>query len=139
MIDEKQFGKASSVGRKLLAQGPIAVAVSVSAGRVHVELNNGCAFIFPASQAQGLIGAKASALKQVEITSAGLSLYWPSLDVDLFVPALVKGVLGTRQWMAQIGSVGGKAVTPAKAISSRTNGKLGGRPRKSESATERRA
>jgi len=49
----------------------------------------------------------------------------------LYVPALVKGVLGTKQWMSQIGTAGGRAATVAKAAAARANGKLGGRPRKS--------
>jgi hypothetical protein len=38
--------------------------------------------------------------------------------------------LGTKQWMTQIGAVGGRASTVVKAAAARTNGKLGGRPRK---------
>jgi hypothetical protein len=38
--------------------------------------------------------------------------------------------LGTKQWMTQIGAVGGSASTVVKAAAARTNGKLGGRPRK---------
>jgi hypothetical protein len=130
MIDEASFAKAKERGRKLLTRGPLAISARYELGRVHVELNNGCAFIFPVDQAQGLAGAKPSQLRAIEITAAGLGLYWPKLDADLYVPSLVKGVLGTKEWMAQIGASGGRAVTVAKAIASRTNGKLGGRPKK---------
>jgi hypothetical protein len=34
-----------------------------------------------------------------------------------------------------LGRLGGKATSPAKTISSRENGKLGGRPRKAKSST----
>jgi hypothetical protein len=95
-----------------------------------VELNNGCAFEFPVEHAQGLAGAKAADLRTIEIQAAGLGLYWPKLDADLYVPSLVKGILGTKQWMAQIGASGGRAATAAKAAAARANGKLGGRPRK---------
>ena len=101
-----------------------------AAGRIHVELNNGCAFEFPVAHAQGLAGAKAAELRTIEVSAAGLGLHWPKLDADLYVPSLVKGVLGTKQWMTQIGAVGGKAATVAKAAAARANGKLGGRPRK---------
>lgn len=72
----------------------------------------------------------APSLRNIEISAAGLGLHWPKLDADLHVPALVKGVLGTKQWMKQIGAAGGKSVTVAKADAARANGKLGGRPRK---------
>lgn len=130
MINEASFAKASESGRRLLARGPVAKAAKYEAGRIHVELDNGCAFVFPAEQAQGLAGAGAADLKIIEVSGAGLSLYWPKLDADLYVPALIKGVLGTKQWMAQIGAAGGKVSTTAKAAAARTNGKLGGRPRK---------
>lgn len=130
MIDETSLHKAKARGRRLLARGPLALSARFEDGRIHVELNNDCAFVFPVDHAQGLAGAPVVDLGQVEVTAAGLGLYWPTLDVDLYVPTLVKGVLGTKQWMAQIGALGGKAASPQKAVSSRENGKLGGRPRK---------
>jgi hypothetical protein len=128
-IDEAVFSKATERGRKVLARGPLAIAVKYGDGRIHVELNNGCAFVFPVEHAQELVGAKISQLRVIEITSAGLGLYWPKIEVDLYIPSLVKGVLGTKDWMAKIGASGGKASTPAKVIASRNNGKLGGRPK----------
>jgi hypothetical protein len=129
-IDEASFANASERGRRLLVRGPLATAARYVAGRIHVELNNGCAFEFPVAHAQGLAGAKATDLRTIEVSAAGLGLHWPTLDADLYVPALVKGILGTKQWMTQIGAVGGRASTVAKAAAARANGKLGGRPRK---------
>jgi hypothetical protein len=129
-IDQASFAKASERGRRLLARGPLATTAKYVAGRIHVELNNGCAFEFPVAHAQGLAGAKAADLRTIEVSAAGLGLHWPTLDADLYVPALVKGILGTKQWMARIGAEGGRASTDAKAAAARANGKLGGRPRK---------
>lgn len=129
-LDEASIAHASEQGRRLLARGPLAIAAKYEAGRIHVELNNGCAFMFPVEQAQDLAGAKVVDLRRIEVQAAGLSLHWPRLDADLYVPALVKGFLGTRQWMAHIGAAGGKATTEAKAAASRSNGRLGGRPKK---------
>ena len=129
-IDEAALAKASQRGRRLLARGPLATAAKYAAGRIRVELNNGCAFEFPVAHAQGLAGAKAAELRIIEVSAEGLGLHWPKLDADLYVPALVKGILGTKQWMTQIGALGGTATTVAKADAARANGKLGGRPRK---------
>lgn len=128
--DVETFAKASEHGRRLLARSPLATAVRYESGRIHVELNNGCAFEFPVEQAQGLAGAKVADLRVIEIQASGLGLYWPKLDADLYVPTLVKGVLGTKRWMSEIGASGGRATSASKATAARANGKLGGRPKK---------
>ena len=130
LIDEATYAKANERGARVLARGPLATAAKYESGRIHVELNNGCAFEFPVEQAQGLAGAKVTDLRIIEIQSRGLGLHWPTLDADLYVPTLVKGILGTKQWMAQIGTAGGKTSTVAKAAAARANGKRGGRPKK---------
>ena len=129
-IDDATFAKTSERGRRLLARGPLATAARYVSGRIRVELDNGCAFEFPVVHAQGLAGAKVTDLRTIKIQAKGLGLYWPKLDADFYVPALVKGIMGNRQWMAQIGTVGGKVTSVAKVAAARTNGKLGGRPRK---------
>lgn len=136
LITSDDFEAANARGRRAMARGPRAVSArcekSGAGRRIVVELDNGCAFAFPVDQAQGLAGAKVTDLQRIEITPSGLGLHWPTLDADLSVPALVRGVLGTKQWMAQIGQAGGKAKSDKKAAASRANGKRGGRPRKSQ-------
>lgn len=129
-ISDANFEKSNEAGRRLLARGPLAISAGYANKRIRVELDNGCFFEFPVDHAQGLQGAKAADLKIIEIQASGLGLHWPKLDADLYVPALVKGVLGTKAWMAQIGAVGGAAKSATKASASRQNGKLGGRPKK---------
>jgi Protein of unknown function (DUF2442) len=129
-IDTIVYEKATEQGRRLLMRSPLAISARYAAGRVYVELNNGCAFVFPVAHAQELAHASVNDLRIIKVQAAGLGLYWPNLDADLYVPSLVKGVLGTKQWMAQIGAAGGAAKTKAKGTAARSNGKLGGRPRK---------
>jgi hypothetical protein len=100
--------------------------------RVVVDLNTGVQFAFPVKLAEGLAQATPESLSEIEITPAGLGLHWPKLGVDLYVPALLQGVFGYKSWMAQrLGAEGGRARTDAKAAAARTNGRKGGRPRKS--------
>mgnify|MGYP002146897045 CR=1 FL=1 len=74
----------------------------------------------------------ADALADIEISPAGLGLHWPQLDADVYLPALLQGVFGSRTWMAaQLGSAGGQARSPAKAAAARANGRKGGRPPRS--------
>jgi hypothetical protein len=100
-------------------------------GRIVVGLSNGLELGVPVDLAQGLAGARPSDLANIEISPTGLGLHWPRLDADLYLPALMEGVFGTRRWMAQVmGKAGGGSTSPAKRAAARTNGKLGGRPRK---------
>ena len=101
-----------------------------ASGRMVLELSNGCAFAFPAEMGQGLAGASAEDLAAVEITPSGTGLHWEKLDADLRVEALMRGVFGTRRWMAELARAGGSVKSDAKAAAARANGRKGGRPRK---------
>ncbi|MFD1788572.1 DUF2442 domain-containing protein [Sphingomonas floccifaciens] len=103
--------------------------------RVVVALNTGVELTFPTRIAEGLADASPDNLAEIEISPAGLGLHWPKLDADLYVPGLLQGVFGSKQWMArQLGAQGGRSRTAAKVAASRENGRKGGRPRKFASA-----
>lgn len=107
----------------------------VSRKMVVVTLGNGMELAFPPSLAQGLEHARASDLSAIEITPSGLGLYFPKIDADLYLPALMEGIVGSRKWMAaKMGKAGGHARSDAKTAASRENGKLGGRPRVAKTA-----
>ena len=94
-------------------------------------LHNGVELAVPDGLVEGLADAAPDDLADIEVTPAGLGLHWPKLDADVYVPALMQGVFGTRRWMAALlGAAGGKASTKAKAAAARENGRKGGRPRK---------
>ncbi len=102
-----------------------------SRDRVVVRLTTGAEFAFSPREVQGLQDAAAADLSAIEIDSFGLGLHFPKLDADLYVPALLEGIFGSKRWMAaRLGAAGGRARTPAKAAASRANGNRGGRPRK---------
>lgn len=99
--------------------------------RVVIGLDNGVQVAFPAKLAEGLTGASAGDLADIEVSPAGLGLHWPKLDADVYVPALLNGVFGSKRWIAaQLGATGGKARTGAKAAAARENGRKGGRSRR---------
>ncbi len=99
--------------------------------RIVVNLNTGVQIAFPTRLAEGLADASPDDLADIEVSPAGLGLHWPQLDADVYVPALLQGVFGSKRWMAaQLGAAGGKARSGAKATAARENGRKGGRPRK---------
>ncbi len=103
--------------------------------RIVVALSTGVELAFPTRLAEGLANASPEDLADIEISPAGLGLHWPRLDADLYVPALLQGVFGSKTWMArQLGAEGGRARTLAKAAAARENGRKGGRPRKTANA-----
>jgi hypothetical protein len=97
---------------------------------VVLKLATGVEVVIPRHLLQGLQNATPTELADIEIEGPGSGLHWPALDVDHYVPALLEGVFGTRQWMADLGRKGGQVRSPAKAAASRANGRRGGRPRK---------
>jgi hypothetical protein len=129
---EKNLGPAQVRGQATQATQARAVAARYDAARekIVITLSNGAEFSLPPHLAQGLAGASAEALAQIEITPSGFGLHWPLLDADLSVSGLLVGVFGNALWMREIASRGGRARSPAKAAAAQRNGARGGRPRK---------
>ena len=95
-----------------------------------LKMSNNRRKLIPREEIQGLSDAPPESLSNIEVSPNGTSLRWPLLDVDLYVPPLLQGIVGTREWMKHLGRQGGSAITPAKGRASRLNGRKGGRPRK---------
>ena len=128
-----ETSRANARAKRLLKSGPTAVEARYDrhSRRVVLSLSNGIGVTFAPNHAQGLEGATPSQLSAIEISPSGLGIHFPKLDVDLYLPALLESMLGSRRWMAmRLGQRGGRAGSAAKAAASRRNGKLGDRPRK---------
>jgi Protein of unknown function (DUF2442) len=131
-FDEEVVG-ATIRAKERLRSDPRAVAARYDRGQIIIDLSTGYQVSFAAVRAQGLAGAAPSDLAEIEITPSGYGLHWPKLDADLWLPALLEGVFGSRAWMAaRLGAEGGKATSDAKAAAARENGKRGGRPKRAK-------
>ena len=120
--------------RRLTEPRALAARYQEKSRRIVIDLSNGAQFAFPPEMAQGLAGAKHSALTQIVVSPAGTGLHWPLLDVDLTVHGLLAGMFGSRMWMRELASRGGRASSPKKAAAARANGAKGGRPRHKQRA-----
>jgi hypothetical protein len=138
-FDEEAIGATMRADERL-ARDPRAIAARYEDGRIVIDLSTHYRVSFSPERAQGLAGATPSDLAEIEITPSGYGLHWPKLDADLWLPALLEGVFGSRAWMAaRLGAEGGKATSDAKAAAARENGKRGGRPRTRKAKPARKA
>ena len=130
---ESQIKAALKQGKEDLKTDTRAVSARYdpATGKVTMELVNGCFYIFPTHLVEDLANAPPEMLDEVIVDSVGYNLHFPRIDADVYVPALVSGVFGTKRWMEKaLARRAGQAKSPAKAAASRANGKMGGRPRK---------
>jgi Protein of unknown function (DUF2442) len=130
----KEEFEAAKAAERARMRGPQAESAHYDAGRnrVIVRLTTGVELGFAPRDVEGLQDASADDLKAIEVEAFGLGIHFPKLDADLYVPALLEGVLGSKRWMAaQLGAAGGRTRSAAKTASSRENGRRGGRPRRS--------
>jgi hypothetical protein len=132
-VNEEEFARAQKRIQAKRKHGYAVAAHYVPAtSRIIVRLNSGVELVFPSSLMEGLAGALPEDLADIEITPAGLGLHWPRLDADVYIPALLNGIFGSRRWMAaQLGAAGGRVRSKSKSAASRANGRKGGRPRAS--------
>ena len=129
-ISEQEFQAAVLRGEEMRRNGyAVSAEYDARQNRLVVGLSNGVVIMVPVHLLEELAEAGADDLAEIEISPAGLGLHWPRLDADVYVPALMQGVFGTRRWMAaQLGASGGRATSKAKADAARANGRKGGRP-----------
>jgi Protein of unknown function (DUF2442) len=138
--DEFDIATERATRRRNRVPSAIGAYYDPDSGRVVVNLNTNLDVTFSPHSVQGLEKAKPSQLEPIEITPSGFGLHFPKLDADIYLPALLEGVLGSKRWIAaQLGSLGGKSKSVAKVSASRNNGRLGGRPKKSATKRKTRA
>jgi hypothetical protein len=123
---------------KKMQREPLATGVEFKSGPgldlLILKLSDGRRYVIPREELQGLQSATEEQIARVEILGGGTGLHWPDLNVDLYVPGLLRGVYGNKKWMAQIGRRGGAVRSTAKKRAARANGAKGGRPRRNEVA-----
>jgi hypothetical protein len=127
----RSYERATKAGEARLAKQPRAAKAHYDArkSRLVIELTNGVILMLPPKLLQGLKNATAAQLGKVELTPLGTGLHWEALDADLSVAGLAAGVFGSKSWMSELARYAGSHTSARKAVTSRQNGKRGGRPR----------
>lgn len=126
----------AAIAKAAVRPFPEAVAASYdpAGDAIVIRFADGVELRLPRRLVQGLQRATPEQLGRIVVEGPGTGLVWPALGVAHYVPGLVTGVFGTRQWMVEIGRRGGARRTKAKALAARANGAKGGRPRRTRSA-----
>jgi hypothetical protein len=134
------YAPASRAGRRAARTEPRAAKATYveRAKALSIELANGAIFTVPVKLIPGLRHAAARDLGAVEVLGRGGGLHWEKLHLDLSVPALVSSILKGPTWMAELGRIGGRKSSAAKAAAARKNGRKGGRPRSGAAPSSRR-
>lgn len=128
---QRSLSRATRAGEERLVKQPRAVKAYYNArkARLVVELANGVILMLPPRLLQGLQSATPAQIAKVELTPLGTGLHWEELDADLSVAGLASGAFGSKAWMSELARYAGSRTSARKAVSSRENGKKGGRPR----------
>ena len=91
-----------------------------------LRLSDGRRQLIARENIEGPQGAKPRQIAKVEIRGSGTGLHWPELDLDLYVPSLLRNIYGTNRWMVRLGRRGGTVKSPEKRKAPESNGREGG-------------
>jgi hypothetical protein len=134
MVTRDEAKRANMRAARLHDAGPTAVSATYDrrSDRVVVKLTSGIDIGFSPRATQGLETAKPAQLDPIEISPSGLGLHFPKIDADLYLPALLEGVFGSRRWMAaRLRERDSRSRrTATKTAAGRKDGGPGGRLRK---------
>jgi len=108
---------------------PEAMSARYENGKVQIELVSGWNFAFDPRIFFEFAAATEKDLKQIGLWGR-YTLGCPSLDVHIGIGSIIFKLIGDKFINAEIGRLRGKAISERKKKASRTNGKLGGRPKK---------
>ena len=90
---------------KQLEGEPRVLSAEYLGGRADVivlRLNTGGRLLIPREYLQGLEHATVAQLAEIQLWGGGISVAWPQLDVDHYLPHLLKRRYGNAQWMAEL-------------------------------------
>ncbi len=98
-------------------------------GKVNIELASGWNFAFDPKMFSEFENATESELKQIGLWGR-YTLGCPPLDVHIGIASIIFELIGDKVLSAEFGRRNGSTTSEKKRAASRTNGKLGGRPKK---------
>jgi hypothetical protein len=98
--DEHERAEARSAKKQKSMPRAVKAWLDETQGCVIVELSSGRKISFDPRHTQDLQNAKLSDLREIKISPSGFGLYFPRVEADLYLPAILKGTLGSKRWSA---------------------------------------
>ena len=93
IVDDMQIAAARAAGEAgLQASRAVAVRYLPLRDRVEIDLASGWSVQVPRSFSARLATASPQDCGRVEIADFGLSLHWPAIDEDWYVPAVIRAL-----------------------------------------------
>lgn len=123
-IGEGEFAARTLKPARAAALAAVSAKYDARSNGITIQLSNGVAATFPLALLPGLEHATPANLRKIAIEGRGYGLHVPALDADISVAQLFADHLGSGLLV--------KALNRGRA--SRSNGRLGGRPRKERAA-----
>ena len=111
------FARASRAGKRAAKTEPRASTAEYSPKEraLRIELTNRAAITLPVRLIPDLRRATPQDIRAVEILGRGGGLHFESLDLDLSVPGLFFYLFARPEWLAELGRIGGRKTSVAKA------------------------
>lgn len=102
MVTLSELTQANERGEDARAQNSHAVSARYDRriGRVVIKLDTGMEIAFSPHMAEEIQNARPADLDMIEITPSGLGIHFPKINADLYLPALLTGLWGSKHWMA---------------------------------------
>lgn len=95
------------------AQTPAVYALSADydpdTRAISITLNTMIIVLVPVRLVPDLETASTAALSEIVVSPSGLGLHWPQIDIDLYLPSLLNGVIGRRSGASNAGATSAAA------------------------------
>ena len=129
LISDAEFERQLKEATKRPISEPEARSAFYKDGLIHINLASGWNFSFPPSRFSEFDGASEDQLKKIGLWGR-YTLSCEPLDVDISIGGIILELLGDRFINSEVSRRRGEMTSEKKKASSRSNGKLGGRPKK---------
>lgn len=128
-ISDAELDRQIKAAEKRGVSEPEALSALYKNGKVHIELASGWNFSFDPRLFSEFKNATESELKKIGLWGR-YTLSCEPLDIDIGIGSIIFELIGDKFLNAEFGRRKGSATSEKKKVTSRTNGKLGGRPKK---------